>query len=155
MTNFHRYIVLAFSIITVLTSPALVYLIPTWTTLILGVTAHLYLGFGVYMFYLCPNLGKGNTPMLIVTISSTAITAALTNLSGLFISPEAPGIVYLLLGLAIACLVVVILLIGLSFEIYFGHSETVMNMLISTIALDPGSHSKYSSVSRGTQTVRI
>lgn len=155
MTNFHRYIVLAFSIITVLTLPALVYLIPTWTTLILGITAHLYLGFGIYMFYLCPDLGNGNTPMLIWTISSTAMTAALTNLSGLFISPEAQGIGYLLLGLAIAYLVVVILLIGLSFEIYFGHSETVMNMLISTIAPDPGSHSKYSSVSRGTQTVRI
>jgi hypothetical protein len=60
--------------------------------------------------------------------------------------PEAQGIGYLSLGLAIAYLVVVILIIGLSFEIYFGHSETVMNMLISTINPDPGSHLKYSSV---------
>lgn len=107
------------------------------------------------MFSLCPDLGKGNTFMLIVTISSTAMSVALTNSSGLFINPEAQGIGYPLLGLAIAYLVVVILIIGLSFEIYFGHSETVMNMLISTITPDPGSHSKYSSVSRGTQTVRI
>jgi hypothetical protein len=57
--------------------------------------------------------------------------------------PEAQGIGYLLLGLAIAYLVVVILIIGLSFEIYFGHSETVINMLISTITPDPESHSKF------------
>ncbi|KAG1763619.1 hypothetical protein EDD22DRAFT_493537 [Suillus occidentalis] len=141
MTNFHRYIVLTFSIITILTSPALVYLIPTWTTHILIVTAHLYLGFGIFMFYLCPDLGKGNTFMLIQIISSTAMTAALTNFSG----PEAQCIQvgYLLLGLAIAYLIVVILIIGLSFEIYFGHSETVINMLISTITPDPESHSKY------------
>ncbi|KAG2749290.1 hypothetical protein P692DRAFT_20474773 [Suillus brevipes Sb2] len=107
------------------------------------------------MFYLCPDLGKGNTPMLIVTISSTAITAALISFSGLFISPEALGIGYLLPGLAIAYLVVVILIIGLSFEIYFGHSETVMNMLISTITPDPESHSKYAPLPQQDPVVYI
>ncbi|KAG2756035.1 hypothetical protein P692DRAFT_20560943 [Suillus brevipes Sb2] len=88
MTNFHRYIVLTFSIITVLTSPALVYLIPTWTTLILTVTAQLTLWFGIYMFYLCPDLGKGNTFMLIVIISSTAMSAALITNSSCFCISE-------------------------------------------------------------------
>ncbi|KAG1780605.1 hypothetical protein EV702DRAFT_1078997 [Suillus placidus] len=76
------------------------------------------------MFYFYPDLALGNAAMLLLTITLTAMFGTVAHKCGSVTGgygPVAQGIGYASLGLVYATFVV--LRIGLSFEIYEGHSE--------------------------------
>ncbi|KAG2109174.1 hypothetical protein BD769DRAFT_1497734 [Suillus cothurnatus] len=163
MITLQRCIVLAFSTNIVVTSFVLMILIPAWTTPILYVTATLTYIFGIVILSSYPELVKGHSYMLLLTIMNTAMFATIARVFGGTMDkiPVVQGIDVSgcsLLGLAHVTFVV--LTTGLSYEIYKGHSEVVgssetgvsetrnpshiLSNSTGTITHDPESHPKHS-----------
>jgi len=82
MITLQRCIVLAFSTNIVVTSFVLVILIPAWTTPILYVTAILTYIFGIVILSSYPELAKGHSYMLLLTIMNTAMFATIARVFG-------------------------------------------------------------------------